>query len=525
MSARLLAQSRHYFALKDFPNVELCLHRALQLNPFNVAANKAVAELLEARGSRLALEWRKRVVQLDPADPTNRLALAETALKVRDLSSAARALRELTGSATNSAAFHKLAGALAWAEGRNEDAERYYTEALRLEPTNLLSRLNLATIHIASTNRAVVDSARSTLEDLTTNTACKLTALRYLTSDAVLHKALPRAVKFSGLMVDDTNASVLDKIEHLGLLHKVDTTAYEQWLTTLEHESAHSANQAFALANWKNSIEGPTNTLRWLQKLPAEIQTNQPVPLIITDCQLALQDWDGVLSVVSSQDWAEANYCRLALQSRAERALGKEYIFKTAWNKAVTAASQRLDRLARLAQLSADWGWKPERTEVLRTIVAQFPKARWASAQLLEQLYAVGNTQGLKELLSRIYPEEPTNARLKNAFANVSLLRKTELEKAFRLSKEAYESLPEDPFIVSTYSFSLLLQHKPDEALKAVSKLKPEALQIPEVAGFYGVVQAESGHKELAKASLERAEAANLLPEEKELVRLAKAGL
>jgi predicted Zn-dependent protease len=205
--------------------------------------------------------------------------------------------------------------------------------------------------------------------------------------------------------------------------------------------------------------------------------------------------------------------------------LGKEYIFKTAWNKAVGSSNRRLDRLSRLAQLCGEWNWKPEHAEILRTVVAQFPKARWASAQLADELYSSGNTQGLKELLSRIYPEEPSNVRLKNAFANVSLLRKTELEKAYRLSREAYESLPDDPFVVSTYSYSLLLQHRPDEALKTVSKLKPEALRIPEIAGYYGVVQAESGHKDVAKASLERAEAANILPEEKELVRLARNGL
>ena len=65
------------------------------------------------------------------------------------------------------------------------------------------------------------------------------------------------------------------------------------------------------------------------------------------------------------------------------------------------------------------------------------------------------------------------------------------------------------------------MQKKQDEALKIISSVKPEYLQIPSVAAYYGVVEARAGHKDAAKAPLERAAAARLLPEEKELVRVA----
>src|SRR5579862_284127 len=84
---RLVAQSRRYSATNDFSNAELCLRRALQINPFSVSANRAVADLLETKGSPFCLEWRKRVVQLEPGNPTNSLVLAETAIKLKDLKS------------------------------------------------------------------------------------------------------------------------------------------------------------------------------------------------------------------------------------------------------------------------------------------------------------------------------------------------------------------------------------------------------------------------------------------------------
>jgi Flp pilus assembly protein TadD len=143
----------------------------------------------------------------------------------------------------------------------------------------------------------------------------------------------------------------------------------------------------------------------------------------------------------------------------------------------------------------------------------------------MDDLYTDGNSQELKDVLSRTCASDPSDVRLKNALANVSLLRKSDLDKACRLAREAYDSLPNDPFVISTYSYSLLLQHRLDEATKIADSLKPEALKDPAIAGIFGVVQAQAGHKDRAKEPLERAESGVLLPEEAEIVRVAKAGL
>jgi hypothetical protein len=131
----------------------------------------------------------------------------------------------------------------------------------------------------------------------------------------------------------------------------------------------------------------------------------------------------------------------------------------------------------------------------------------------------------MQTVLSQVQTNLPDDAQLKNNLANVYLLRKTDLAKAFQLSKEAYDQMPENPFFITTHAYSLLLQSKTAEAIKALETLKPEFLKIPCVAAYYGVVQAQAGHKDLAKESLAVAATGKLLPEEKELVRLAKASL
>jgi Flp pilus assembly protein TadD len=96
------------------------------------------------------------------------------------------------------------------------------------------------------------------------------------------------------------------------------------------------------------------------------------------------------------------------------------------------------------------------------------------------------------------------------------------LPTAHRLAKEAFDNEPSDPLVLSTYAYSLLLQGRQDEAVRVLNNLKPPALQIPSVAACYGVIEAQSGNMEAAREPLERAQAAKLLPEEMELVRLAK---
>jgi predicted Zn-dependent protease len=188
-------------------------------------------------------------------------------------------------------------------------------------------------------------------------------------------------------------------------------------------------------------------------------------------------------------------------------------------------AAHRLDRLSRLAQVTAAWHWEPELTAVLAETTTRFPKEKWAAEALLTAYYRKGDTRAMGELLARSFAANPSDNRLKNNLANICLLRKSELDKAYRLANEAYHASTNNPFFASTYAYSLLLQNKNEEALKIMDGVKREFLQIPSVAAYYGVVHAQSGQKEAAKEPLLRAEAANLLPEEKEIVRLAKARL
>jgi len=522
---RLLNDASRYLDKQDLNQASLCLRQAMTINSADVTVNKLMADMLEDAGSPSALGWRIRTSQLQTNNVAYRFAWAQTALKLNDLASAAQALRGIDEKYQSTAEFHKLRGALAWNLHLPAEAEKEYSEAARLEPTNQIVALNLATVHLVSTNPAIADSARATLTKVPATSPVHLVAIRYLTADAMAHKSYDKALLFSRELAQDPKSTYDDQLTRLGVLQAAKDPACDSFLAALQLEAAHSAHHAYVLGHWMQIEKSPSLALQWLQSLPQETKTNLPVPLAISDCQIALKDWNGLLSLVQKQDWDEFNYYRLLVDALAERNSGESIAGKSAWRRSLLMSSSRLDRLTKLGQLTAAWKWPDERIEVLQEIISSFPKEAWADEELSGLYYANGDTHALASLFNKMYATDPSNIRLKNNLANVLMLLNSDVQKAQRLALESYSSSTNNPFFACTYAYSLLLQSKPDEAAKVVGALNANYLKNPSIAAYYGVVEAESGHKDEAKAALKVAKSARLLPEELELVRKAEARL
>jgi tetratricopeptide (TPR) repeat protein len=250
-----------------------------------------------------------------------------------------------------------------------------------------------------------------------------------------------------------------------------------------------------------------------------------PMPIIVTDCQIVMKDWQDILSEVSRADWGPEDYYRSALESLAERSLEQQAASDVSWHKALRLSAHRLDRLGHLAEMTRSWGWMAESGDVLNEIIDEFPGQKWAVDELASEYYAAGKTLEMEGLYFKIYSRDPSNPTLKNNLANLYLLRKTDLDKAYTMARDAYNSSTNNPIFASTYAYSLLLQDKKSEALNVLNGLKGDYLQIRSVALYCGVVEARSGRKEEAREALKRVELAKMLPEERAIVQLAESGM
>jgi predicted Zn-dependent protease len=113
----------------------------------------------------------------------------------------------------------------------------------------------------------------------------------------------------------------------------------------------------------------------------------------------------------------------------------------------------------------------------------------------------------------------------KNNLALVAMLLGADEVKSYDLSREVYQKNPTNSDYASTYAFTLYRQGKAAEALEVLQRLKPEELQSPSIAGYYGLILKAGGDSAKAKAYLDLSMKGQLLPEERKLFQDAAASL
>jgi len=99
------------------------------------------------------------------------------------------------------------------------------------------------------------------------------------------------------------------------------------------------------------------------------------------------------------------------------------------------------------------------------------------------------------------------------------------LPKAHELASEVFAKHSDQAIVASTYAYSLYMQGRTKEGLAVLNRLKPEALETPAIALYYGLLLGSSGETNRAAKYLGIAQKADLMPEEKALLAEALKGL
>jgi predicted Zn-dependent protease len=221
------------------------------------------------------------------------------------------------------------------------------------------------------------------------------------------------------------------------------------------------------------------------------------------------------------QKWRDLEFLRFAFLSRASEEEQQELAAAARWRSAVREADNQLGALTALLNMAKSWKRIQAEEDVLLQIGQYYRRERWASRDL-ERLYlAAGDTRGLNKLYAMRAEYDSTNYVAQNNLAATSLLLNLNLPHAHELAKELYQSHPDDPVITSTYAYSMHLQGRTQAGLTALEKLKPETLELPGVALYYGVLSAASDQPTTAAKYLNLAKKGQLLPEEKALLEEA----
>ena len=527
--SHLMGLAHEFLAKADGRNALLCVQQVLRSDPHNLDATRVMAQLAEAGRSPSALLWWGKVVELNPHSLNDRLALAQTALLLHDYATATNALAGVDQTGRNTVAYHSVAGVVAEAANQPAQAEAQFLEAARLDPQNESVQLNLAVVRLGGSNDLDQAEARISLQRISssaTNAFLRCQALRELAMDALRHRQADEALSWSKRLLQETNSTFQDRLLQLDVLKATRNTGFRPALTAFQREARNNPVSIADLATWQMANTSPQDALTWLRSLPANMQTNQAVEVLVAECCTMLKDWHGLQSSVEKQNWAELEFMRHAFLSRALRGQDLADSSKAEWELALQAAKGQLTPLRMLFRLAAQWNWESEGEDILRTIVNRYPDEKSAEQMLIQALYATGQTRSLMQLFSMESQRVPSDLSTKNDLAMTAMLLNAQELKPYDLAREVYQKSPANASYVSTYAFSLYLQKKNAEALKLMQTLKPQQLQDPSIAGYYGLILKATGDRARARTYLNWASSkGHLLPEEKKLFNQAKAGL
>jgi tetratricopeptide (TPR) repeat protein len=519
-----LAQT--YFAQADYRNALLSANLALALNPSNAPACRVMADLADLSQSPTSLDWHRRLVELQPT-AENKLALAATGLHYQSapFPLTVQILGDLAATTTNLVAYQNVAVELAFKMNDLTAAQAHLETASRLEPTNQLFRLNLAVLRLTSTNSALAALARSELEQFCLDTNFAAAALRSLVTDRLARSDLPGAEGYATQLLATAQVMLSDRLQYLGILQKLHSPELTAQLKSTQSLAGTNGLAAAEVASWMVANDRRPEAYQWLTNLPPGIQSSWPIRLAFVNYFYTEQDWTGLRSYTSGGNWGETDFLRAAFLSQAWSRLGDGLVADSVWQTAVGEAGGRFSALTALLDLSRRWQMNESAIDdLLWRIVQNFPRERWAQQNLERQYFVAGYTAKLKQLYVRELAFSPEDISLKNNLAATMLLLKDNLPQACQLANDAYAQRPEDPVVVSTYAYSLHLQGRTQDGVVALEKLKPELLEQPSVALYFGVLLSALHETNRAAPFLAIAQAkGQLLPEEIKL--LAAAGI
>jgi len=505
-------------------DASLAARSILEMKPSSASAARIMAQLGERVGERSALNWRRKVVQLDPHSVDDALALVRCAVQFNDIPTAERTLAEVNENLRNSAPYHEASALVAQFKHQDEKAETEWNEALRLSPDDKSFQLQLGRLRLRATQPERRAAGEAMLTALRSDPAQRSAATRALINAGVTRKEDPRKLlELARELQAYPEATWNDRFVYLDFLHGLQDPQFSAYLTELEKTAPTKASSLAALLSWMAKNNLSLLALDYSKSLSAESLQNWPVPLAIADAYLRLREWQNLEALTAKANWGRLEFLRHAYLARALRAEDKPAAAEHEWSAALKDATSS-ESLVLLIQPISEWGWENETTDLLWALSKRPEKQKDAFMALYQHYAKASDTQGLYRVLVRLSELDSTNLNVQNNLAQVSLLLNANPEEARRSAADVYHKSPANPAYMTTYAYSLLTQGNAKEALRIMSSLSEEQLSDPTISAYYGIFLAATGD-EKARAYLDFGKPANLLPEEKALIDKAYASL
>lgn len=520
---KLMRQAHVAFDKSDLRWATMAAQRAYAVDPTSIDACRTLAAIAEKQKSPEALDWRRRVLALAPNSLSDRVALAETAMRLQQAAIAAEALAPVPVEQRREVNYQSAAGHLALMQKDFAAAEQHLATAAELAPNDPTRQLELAEFRIRSDDDAKRREGRAAVRQLKDNPKVRLAAHHILIDDALRWRHGAESIALAKELEALPDAPFADRLLALGILRDLSDPSFTATLTRLQGESMQSADKAVPLINWMNAHRLALLAIDWSKRLPTEMLSSVPLRFALASAYAQLSDWKGLQEMLRRGSWDRAESLRLAFQAKVDCERGDQNDCDKNWVNAVAQAGKDPARLNMLQTIAFQWKW-PEKGTAVLWMLAEIPDAQRDALQQLYRYYASDrDTTGLYRALSRLVAVMPDDPAVRNNFAQISLLLKAEPGRAREMAQQLHQAHPQNAAFAATYAFALFQSGDIKGALRVMNQLTPEQLQDPSVAAYYGIVLSSAGEPNEAAHYLEAGEKAQLLPEEESLVARAKA--
>lgn len=522
---RLIAEANALVTQGDYRRASLDARRLLQINPESAEACRIMARLAEKAGSRTALEWRRRMMDLGAATPNDLILLARAAVRFDDRGTADVAISKLPESAKQLAEYHALLADIAFAQRDGVEMERQLSEAARIEPGNKDYIMRLAALRLGAADPAVRAKGKETLVEMQNDPLLRREATRYLTEDALRQNTTLAALELARQLDGFPNKTFADHILLLSALDAAKDNGFDAFFEEMKTASADEPERAAALLSWMNMHKRAGDAIAWSTKLPPGVMGQKLVQIALSDAYVGTRDWTGLQRLVNSGNWGTVDFLRNALHARALREMGNAPDSAAQWNEALKKVAADPRQTLTLAETVEKWGWRNEAIDLLWLIAKDPVKGDDALRVLYGYFARNADTQNLYRVLLHQSELHPNDLNVQNNFAQLALLLNLNADRGQKIAREIYEKEPKNPAYVSTYAFALHVQGDTKKGLKIFEALTPAQLHQPEIAAYYGILLAAAGDHARAGEFLDLGDKATLLPEEKTLLEKARRSL
>jgi Tfp pilus assembly protein PilF len=522
---RLLHQAVLMLQQKRFTEATQTARELLAQRPDSLPVLYILAEAAEKQNLEEAISWREQIARLRPKDSDTRLNLVSAALRFGKLDLARKALDQIPAEDRDRAAFHVVAGWLAFAEGNFAEQEEQFAAAVEKEPPNDLYRFNLAALQIHSSDPQKNAKARENLEQLSKLTPYRTGALRALLNDAVGRNDLTAADNFAQQLQMSQEVTFGDYLLCLNFYRKLDEKKFRLLLDRVKPFAAKNPSDLASLMGWMNQNGLTAELVKWIEKLPAEKLASPPAAVAVADAYANAKNWTRLKRWVRKGTWGESDYLRLAYQAIAtsqSREDSADTEFQGLWRAAEQSTHNQPKRELVLARLASKWNLEKE-SEQLWLLVAEDPPLRREALDALRRIYREDNdTEKLYDVLQRLHESSPNEAPITADLARLGLNLERNLEHSHDFAKEAHGRAPNELNCAVTYAFSLYRLGRNAEALAIIQGLPTDQLRDPHASVYAALVLAGASQIETATDYVTVADD-EIYPEERKVLDEVKA--